>query len=343
MKSTICVVEDRPNWEQSLKLLLLSITVYSPGVTINLFYPPAGPEFSKWAEDYPHVCVRTWRPKGPGWDVKPEAALALLREGFEEVIWVDSDIIVCRDAVAPFRELTKETFATTVDIPSAQRNGTGATRARSWGFEVRRDLPFNPNLGVFRATSSHQRLIERWAELLASPDYVACQRMEWHARPFHMIGDHDPLAALLCSAEFSNVPVHFLRSGDVLHFCGVTGYPLAPRMRHLLFGRPTFVHSMGTKPWAHRWRGASPGLLGRIEDSYLDLSPYTLYAARLSRPAGLQCDWMEPHSGLSRALRALGAGSPPLTGLPIAALADFSRLLTSAHRLIFGRSRRVLL
>ena len=232
--------------------------------------------------------------------MKPEAALALLREGFEEVIWIDSDVIVCCDAVAPFRGLTKETFATTVDIPSAQRNGTGAARARSWGFGVRRELPFNPNLGVFRATSGHQRLLERWAELVASPDYVACQSMEWHARPFHMMGDHDPLAALLCSAEFSDVPVDFLRSGaDVLHFCGVTGYPLAARMRHLLFGPPTFVHSMGTKPWARRWGGTSPGFLGWLEDRYLDLSPYTLYAARLSRHARLHCDWLQSHSWLA--------------------------------------------
>jgi len=270
--------------------------------------------------------------------VKPEAALALLCEGFEEVIWIDSDVIVCRDAIAPFRGLAKETFATTVDIPSAQRNGSGAARAQSWGFEVHRGLPFNPNLGVFRATSAHQRLLERWAELLASPDYVACQQMDWRARPFYMMGDHDPLAALLCSAEFSDVPVHFLRGGaDVLHFCGVTGYPLAQRMRHLLFGPPAFVHSMGTKPWAHRWAEASPGLLGWFEDRYLDQSPYTLYAAQLGRHAGLHCDWMEPHSGFSRALRALGAGSPPLTGLPIAALADLSRLLTSARSLISAR------
>jgi hypothetical protein len=342
MKSTVCIVEDRPNFEQSLKLLLLSLTVHSPGLTINLFYPPAGPEFFQWAEGHPHVRVQTWRPKGPGWDVKPEAALSLLGEGFEEVIWIDSDVIVCSDAVAPFRELTKETFATTVDIPAAQRNGTGADRARSWGFEVRRELTFNPNLGVFRATSGHQRLLERWAELLASPDYMACQQMEWNARPFHMMGDHDPLAALLCSAEFADVPVHFLRSGaDVLHFCGVTGYPLAPRMRHLLFGPPTFVHSMGIKPWAHRWADASPGLLGWLEDKYLDLSPYTLYAARLGRDAGLHCEWMEPHSGVGRALRVLGAGSPPLTGLPIAVLADFSRLVTSVRGLISARSRRV--
>lgn len=342
MKSTICIVEDRPTFEQSLKLLLLSLTVHSPGVAINLFYPPAGPEFFQWAEGYPHVRVQTWRPKGTGWDVKPEAALALLREGFDEVIWIDSDVIVCRDAVAPFCGLTKETFATTIDIPSSRRNGTAASRARSWGFEVRRELPFNLNSGVFRATSNHQRLLERWAKLLTSPDYVACQRMEWQARPFHLLGDQDILAALLCSTEFFDVPVHYLRSGaDILHFCGVTGYPLTTRMHNLLFGLPAFVHSMGPKPWAHRWGGASRGLLGWFEDRYLDLSPYTLYAVRLGRRAGLHCDWMEPHSWFSRALRALGAGCAPLTGLPIAALADFFRLLTSVRSFISTRKEAI--
>lgn len=332
MSSTFCVVEDRRSFEQSLKLLLLSLTVHSPGVAINLFYPPAGPEFSQWARSHPEVRVWDSRPKGAGWDVKPEAALTLLREGFDEVIWIDSDIIVCRDAMAPFRGVPKDTFATTVDTPAAQRNGTAAGRARAWGFEVHRALPFNPNLGVFRATSSHQRLLERWAALVATPEYMVCAQMPWTERPFHMMGDHDPLAALLCS-EFSDVPVHFLRRGgeDILHFCDVTGYPLAARMRHLLFGPPAFVHSMGPKPWVYRWGTASPGLRGWLEERYLDLSPYTLYAVRLGRDAGLHCDWMEPHFGVSRALRALGAGYPPLVGLPIAVLADFGRLLASVR------------
>ena len=280
MRSTFCIVEDRPGWELSLKLLVLSLNAYPSDGAINLFYPPAGRSFLEWAEGFPRLRIRTQRLRLSGWDVKPEAVLVLIDEGFDEVIWIDSDIVAYRDPNGPFRGLTQETFALTVDAAAAQRNGTAAGRARSWGFEVRRELPFNPNLGVFRATGCHRRLLVLWSEMLARDEYQACQQMEWKQRPFHMMGDHDPLAALLCS-EFSEVPVRFLRRGaDIVHFDGVFGYTTAARIRHFLFEPPAFVHSMGFKPWSHRWNEVPSGLLDWFKERYLDISPYTVYAGK---------------------------------------------------------------
>jgi len=330
MRSAFCIVEDRPKWEVSVKLLLLSLNAYAPDGAINLFYPTAGTTFLEWAAGLPSVRVRTERLRLSGWDVKPEAVLVLLDEGFDEVIWIDSDIVACRDPNGPFRGMPQGTFALTVDAAAAQRNGTAAARARSWGFEARRGLPFNPNLGVFRATSCHRRLLERWSELLAQDEYQACQQMEWKERPFHMMGDHDPLAALLCSVEFSEVPVRFLRRGaDIIHFDGVYGYTTAARILHLLFEPPVFVHSMGPKPWSYRWNEAPSGLRDWFKERYFDISPYTAYAAKLGQEFGLHEAWMDPHFPLSRALRALGLGRPPLIGLPLAVLADVAQLVMS--------------
>jgi len=332
MKSSFCIVEDRPAWEPSLKLLLLSLSAYASGGAINLFYPPAGRTFLGWAEGLPHVRVRTQRLRLSGWDVKPEAALVLIDEGFDEVIWIDSDIVACRDPNGPFRGLSPETFALTIDAEAAQRNGTAAARARSWGLEVRRELPFNPNLGVFRATRCHCQLLARWSEMLARDEYQACQRMEWKERPLHMMGDHDPLAALLCSAEFSEIPVQFLRRGaDIIHFDGVYGYTSAARIQHFLFGPPVFVHSMGAKPWSHRWNEPPLGLRDWFKERYFDVSPYTAYAAKLGQEFGFHEGWMDPHYPFSRALRALGMGRPPLIGLPLAVLADIARLVSIAE------------
>ncbi len=330
MKSTFCIVEDRPAWELALKLLVLSLNAHTPDGIISVFYPPAGRAFLDWAKGFPRVRVRTQKLKLSGWDVKPEAVLVLIDEGFDEVIWIDSDIVACRDPNGPFRGLPPETFALTIDSAAAQLNGTAAARARSWGLEVKRELPFNPNLGVFRATRCHRPLLERWSGMLARDEYQACQRMDWNARPFHMMGDHDPLAALLSSVDFSNVPVRFLRRGaDIVHFDGVYGYPTAARILHFLFEPPAFVHSMGPKPWSHRWDDAPSGLRNWFEEQYLDVSPYTVYAAKLGQEFGLHEAWMEPHYPVSRAMRVLGLGRPPLVGLPLAVLADLIRVVRS--------------
>jgi len=302
----------------------MSLNSFGSAGAINLFYPPAGQAFLEWAKGFPRVHVRTQKMMLSGWDVKPEAALILLDEGFDEVIWIDSDIVACRDPNDLFRGLSQETFATTIDTAAAQRNGTAAARARKWGLEVRRELPFNPNLGVFRVTKHHHRLLERWLELMRTDEYQACQHMEWNKRPFHMMGDHDPLAALLSSVEFPEVPLRFFRRGaDIIHFDGVYGYTTAARVQHLLFGPPTFAHSMGPgKPWFYRWREAPPRPRDWFEELYFDLSPYTAHAARLGRDFDLHEAWMDPHYQLSRALRAMGLGRPPLIGLPLAVIAD---------------------
>lgn len=330
MKSTFCIVEDRPGWDSSLKLLVLSLVAYKADREINLFYPPAGRDFVRWADGLPGVCVRTQRLKASGWDVKPEAALALMGEGFEEVIWIDSDIIVLRDPARHFSSLDERTLVVTIDTPAAQRNGTAASRARKWGFEVRRDLPHNLNTGVHRVTGAHRRLLERWSELISCEDYQRCQQMQWYDRSFHLMGDHDPLMALLCSAEFSDVAVQFIRRDkDIVHFDGVWGYTVAARLRHMIWGPPTFVHSMCAKPWSYPWETARPGLRDWFKDRYLDLSPYMLYAARLGRDVGYSPPWVNSHYALSGFFRALTMGSPPLAGLPLAALWDAARALRS--------------
>lgn len=329
MRSTFCIVEDRPGWELPVKLLVLSLNAYASDVAINLFCPTAGQAFLEWAEGFPRVSVRTDKLRLSGWDVKPEAALILLEEGFDEVIWLDSDIVACCDPYGPFRLLPVETFALTIDSAAAQRNGTAASRARSWGLDPKRELPFNPNLAVFRATSFHHRLLERWTELLSHDEYQACQQMAWYSRPFHMVGDHDPLAALL-SSEFSDVPVRFLPRGEVIvHYDGLFGYTTAERIRHLLFGPPVFAHSMGNKPWSYAWGEAHSGIRGWVREMYFDVSPYTVHAAKLGEEFDLHQPWMNPHHALSRALWGMGLGSPPLVGLPLAALADIARLLWS--------------
>jgi hypothetical protein len=330
MKSTICLAEDREVCEPALKLLLLSLNRDCSGTTINLFYPPAKDRFLTWIKKCPQVRLQTDRLKNDyGWNIKPQAIMHLIDQGFSEVIWIDSDIIVNRSILPIFSGLKSDTLVATEHTLAEERSDPNALRARLWGLPVGRVLPFALNSSVLRVTKDHYHLMERWWELLQSKKYQDFQKREWRQRPVHMLGDQDVLTAILTSREFSQIPIHILRRGKhILQFDGVYGYTVAERMRNLLDGGPGFIHSAAGKPWSERWRlEPTNGLREYIKKVYLDLSPYTLSALRFKHELGCGAEWMEPHYVLSRILRGLGIGHPALVGLPIAAFMDLARVV----------------
>jgi hypothetical protein len=338
MKSTLCIAEDRETCEPALKLLLLSLNRHSSGTTVSLFYPPAKGEFLTWIKKLPQVRLQTDRLKnGYGWNVKPQALMHLIDQGFDEVIWIDSDVIVKRNMLPIFAQLKSDVIVATEDALGDDRDDRNALRARLWGLPVGRVLPFGLNTGILRVTKDHYNLLQQWWGLLRSDTYQDVQKKEWRQRPLHMLGDQDVLTALLTSKEFSQVPIYILRRGKhILQFNGVYGYTVAERIRNLLGDGPTFIHSFAGKPWLEQWRlEASTHLRERMKKVYLDLSPYTLTALRFKGEMACGTEWMQPHYGISRVLRALGLGYPPLVGLPMAVFADMARVLK-----YIGKSRR---
>ena len=328
MKSTICVAEDRETCEPCLKLLLSSLKAHDSERTISLFYPPAKDRFFKWIEKCPAVQIQTSPLKdGYGWNVKPQAIMQLLDQGFDEVIWIDSDVIVTQDLAPIFSKLDSGTVVVTEHTLAEERDDRNALRARSWGLPVGRTFPFALSSGVVRVTRDSYRLMERWWELLQSEKYQAAQRVPWQKRPSHLLGDQDVLTALLSSQEFSHVPVQILRRGrHIIQFDGVYGYTVAERMRNLLHDGPVFVHSGAGKPWSEGWKlGSTNFLRGYIKYVYLDVSPYTLSAIRFRDELDCPTEWMEPHYVLSRILRATGMQYAPLVGFPMAVFADLAR------------------
>jgi len=329
MRTTVCVAENRQSCEPAVKLLLLSLTAHSPGLEVNLFYPPATTDFLAWLKKCPQVRLQTESLAGSGWNVKPVALLRMLEKGFEAVIWIDTDIVVKKDVVPLFAPIGSESFVATEDGLGDERDDRSALRARLWGFPVGRVLPFGLNSGVLRVTGHHRNLLQRWWELLQSIQYLEAQKLPWRQRPFHMMSDQDVLTALLTSQYFSEIPLNILRRGkDIIQFNGVYGYTVVERIRNLLSGDATFVHSPGGKPWSEQWQ-RKPGLREFMKSIYLDLSPYTLSALRFRKD--LECDaaWMDPHYGPSRVLRKVGMGHPELAGLPLSALLELPRLVKS--------------
>ena len=329
MKSTICIAEDRESCEPCLKLLLLSLQSHSPETLINLCYPVAKEAFVSWIRKYPRVRLRTAPLKsGYGWNVKPQAIMQLLDQGFDEVIWIDSDVIVKRNLLPLFSNLSNDSVAATENTLEDGRYDRNGVRARLWGLPVGRTLPFSLNSGVLRVTKENYQLMERWWALLQSDKYQKAQQTPWQQRPIHMLGDQDVLTALLTSQEFSRVPIRILRRGkDIIQFDGIYGYTIAERMRNVIGDGPAFVHSVAGKPWSEQWKQGSTHVLREyIKSVYLDLSPYTLSAIRFKDELDCRTEWMEPHYVLSRILRALGMQYMPLVGLPMAIFADLARL-----------------
>lgn len=260
MKSTICLAEDRKVCEPSLKLLLLSLNMHCSEMAVNLCYPPAEDGFRNWIKKCPQVHLRTDHSGGQGWNVKPYAIMRLIDEGFDEVIWIDSDVIVRRDITQIFGQLHDDIFVATEDALGDDRDDRNALRARLWGFSVGRVLPFGLNSGVLRVTKNHYRLMARWRELLESNAYQDVQKRRWRERPVHMLGDQDVLTALLTSKEFAEIPIHILRKGkQILQFNGIYGYTVAERIGnlrgqsriHSFVCRQTVVRAMGGR--AFRW------------------------------------------------------------------------------------------
>jgi hypothetical protein len=335
-QSIICVNEDREAWEPSLRVVLASLGLHSPGRAISLFYPFANEAFRQWLSGYPQVRLQAEGLRnGYGWNVKPQAIMRLLDAGFDEVIWIDSDMFVTRDIRPLFDGLDEAVFVATEHTCSLGRldHHGAAPRAQLWQFPIGRVLPASLNSGVLRVTRRHYPLMKRWWELLQSDEYQSCQQKEWMKRPIHMQGDQDVLTALLTSTEFAHIPFKMLRRGkDIVQFDGVWGYTTAERLRSLLGDGPTFIHCMGTKPWVARWKLERPnGVREYLKMVYLDVSPYTLSSAKFKEDLGCDTNWMSAHYKFSAILRSLGMQHPALAGLPMAVSLDIARLIKRVH------------
>jgi hypothetical protein len=328
---TICIAEDRKSRETGVKLLLLSIHRHCPTVPVELFYPAADSDFATWLEALPNVALNREPLEGKqGWNVKPHAILATMSKGHDDVLWIDSDIILYRDFRPAMTSLERDTVVVTEEALWGPRGDPDGMRARAWGFEVGRVFPFSLNSCVVRFTDRHAGLLARWKELLSSETYVAVQQGHWRARPPHMLSDQDVLTAMLSSSEYSTVPVHILSRGtDIIQYFGPYGYTCVERALNLSRGMPPFVHAQGSRAWltGAAKPGEPMGVRDRFQRLYEDLSPYTFAAQSYVDELEEDCSWMGPRSWLSALLRVSGLRQAPLVGLPVAFGMDAWRFL----------------
>src|SRR5215210_3013416 len=97
----VATYEDRPDGIVGLKLLLLSLSKWCPGLGVDVFFPDAPVAFRRWIEPFPDITLHSDREHGgSGYNLKPELLIHLLNDGADQARWIDSDVIVTRD----FRE-----------------------------------------------------------------------------------------------------------------------------------------------------------------------------------------------------------------------------------------------
>lgn len=338
----VCVHEDRPSHLVGLQLTVVSLRRHCPELPVVVSAPGASPALRDRLALRPGVVLHEGAPwSARGWDVKPDLLLRLLAEGHDDVVWIDSDILVT--GPLPDALLHADPTACVVTEEPFWDARAPVDRAAAWGLQGARRLPWTLNSGVLRVTPHHVRLLESWRDLLTDPSYRAAQDQPWQQRPRHLMGAQGVLEALLCSREFAHVPVVMLRRGSDIAQChGPAGFTPAERVRVLTSGRrlPPLLHALGDKPWdlCREDAGTDGGqrVVRYVNRLHRELSPYTRAAHAYSRDIEGVAAWSRPCSRSGRVLSTLTGGHPTLQELPLAVVDSSARRARSVLR----RSRR---
>lgn len=342
----VCIHEDRVGHLPGVKLAILSLLKHCPTLSIIVSFPNAPASFRTWIEPLPNVQFLD-DPKlaGLGWNIKPVLLLRLLKEGHNDVLWMDADIIVNRDFRQRFAELDEQTLVVAPEFYWGPQQG-GNHRAITWGLEPDRCLPATANTGIVRVTQHHIKLLQAWQFLLNHPAYRHAQSQPAIQRPLAMIGDQEVLTALLGSEGFSAVPLVILERGkDIAQCIGAAGYTPVERIKGLFHAPPLFIHAMGGKPWMRdayleASKTAGKPLRQRLrafyEYLYLELSPYVATARQYREQVDEPAEWMEIWSIPAQFLNKIFFHHPALQGLPLALIEAGGRHL----RAFSGGDRR---
>ena len=332
---TLCMAEDRPE-DTSLRLALLSLRAQCPAVPLTLFRPGASADFRAWLRAFPQVTLVEQRlPGASTWNCKPQALRALLDQGHQEVVWLDSDLAFTRSFTHLFEGLPAETLVVAEDMQFAVPRGTLA-RTTEWQLPVGKTYSTTMNSCVLRVTPAHRSLLTRWCELIASPEYQAAQAKAYWNRPLHLRGDQELLNALLGSQEFAHVPVHFLVGGrDIIHCSGRgRSYSTRERLRGLFSPIAPILHNLSAlKAW--QVLDASPSIRTAnafTERLFLEISPYLTLARRYEAALAPHTAWLRHRTALGSLLRALGCGHYALPGLPLIAVLSLWRVIQSGWK-----------
>src|SRR5262249_1594869 len=124
LSTVVCVHDDRSNCLTGVKLSVLSLRDKCPHLSILVSCPDPPRSFVEWLDSVSDVrLIRLPETKNQSWNIKPTVLIRLLQEGFGEVIWVDSDIVVHHDVITQLVDQSEEMLCATQETYWGQRQG----------------------------------------------------------------------------------------------------------------------------------------------------------------------------------------------------------------------------
>jgi hypothetical protein len=309
----VCSYEDRAIAMDSLILMAESLCAVDRNISLHLTVPQAPQSVLAWAERWPQVVISTTRPdKVTGWDVKPWLLLQELNAGSQQVVWLDTDMIVTR----PISTMLQEFLPDSLIVAEEWDASEAPPYHQFWGYPFGRRIP-SINACVLRVTPTHRPLLQSYLQMTQDQRYRHVQALPIAQRPFVLLGDSPLLIALLESKDFAGVSFDCLRMGRHIAQCaGSSGYRPHHRILDLFRGLPPLIHGLGRKPWDYS--PEQTGLPRFLLDLATDVSPYVLAAQKAARDIGMTPDWLETRTWLGGLFRRSTANHPGLAGLPLA-------------------------
>lgn len=322
-----CIAEDRPSAETGLRVLLVSLAQHEKGTPTVLYRPGSSPEFTEWCRQWSWLEIVPERPAGGfEWNCKPQALRPLLDRGFDEAIWLDSDLMLQTPLARVLDGLPAETLAVTQDSRATNKGEfTLEARTRAWNWPLMR-APMDPiNTCLIRVTAAHRTLLTRWEEAMNEARYVEWARQPVGKRPPYFTSDQDVLMALLGGPEFGSLPLRVLPTGSaVLHCAGLRSFTWSERWRATTQGPAPLVHATTDKPWIVLSPRFGRSRRERLTQLAHELSPYVVAARTLQTRLGQPAPWLEFRTPLGRFLGLLGWASPGLAGGPLTLAASLT-------------------
>ncbi len=326
---TFCLFEDRPECEIGIRLLAVTLRHHCTGTRTLLFHPNPSERLAAWLQDFPDIeLIRQRLPGGGSADIKPHALLASLARGHQQVVWLDTDMMLAGDPRPLFDSLPPEVLGLAEEVRSAPHQGT-RFRTEAWDLPVGRSFPHTLNTCITRVTPCHRPLLEEWARLLVDERYTRHMDRPLSLRPPHAMFDLDVLNALVGAKDWAQIPIQVFRTGHALIHCGgARSFSLRERLGSLFGPCPPILHALAKKPWDllhpdHIYSGR----YWEFRKLMQELSPFVALARRHRHEVGIPCPWLDTWTWPGRILAWAGLGHFALRGLPVALAGEL------AHRL----------
>ena len=306
IKCAVLIHEDRPAYETGMRILLLSLKEHFPAATPIVHAPNASADFSSWVQDSGIQLVRDRISTKGGWNIKPDLLMWGLSQGYERVVFLDSDIVVNRDPSSLF--LVPKDQLSVAELGHPLSISTKSL-SKFWGLTPHRNFYRSPSGCAIGASVEHTELLQQWSSLLSREDYQYWQSLPLKQRPPAARGDDEILATLLGSSEFGDVSLRTIdSSGEIAQCLSPSDYSCVARIHNFLGKGPILVHAMGKKPWLVSTQ--------THDQTYYSMSPYTCVARKYKEqlpPSHRR--WMN-ESRLSRYWLAMTRGNPAAATFP---------------------------